>query len=216
MYNERKSERYYCKNEAGHDLFFVELIIDEELDFVYMDTSLNYDFGNNQEILELRKHITESYKLESIRDSFIEKLFSLIKTLPGIELCYFGPEYLNKNGKHVPEYSAVLDSLLKNKDFPDYTVFSRNINSFYFEYSLSFLYDKLAEGIVKTIEKKYFEKLIENDISLSNEYVEWLTENTEYFHVILYDQKTEYDCFIMKQQGDIKLFFVRLVILLHL
>jgi hypothetical protein len=216
MFSEGRTERFYCSNEAGKDLFYIEIVIDEELDFVYMNTSLNYEFTAYHEILELRNHIIESHKCETVRNSFIEKLFSLIKSLPGIEKYFFGPEYLNKSGRHVPEYSAVIQNLIQSKDFPDYTVFSRNINSFYFEYSLPFLYVKLNEDTVKSISKKYFEKLIHNDITLSQEYVEWLSDKSEFFHVFLFDENTQYDCFLMKQQKDIKLFFVRQTILLHL
>jgi hypothetical protein len=216
MLNEGRTERYYCKDERGRDLFFIEIVIDDELQWSYLNTSLNYDFSGFIHFNELEKKITDFKIDETDRQRLADELFTCIKSLPTVEQYFFKVEYLDKSGRHVQEYSTVIQQIIQHKDFPDYTVFSGNINAFYFEYSLPFLYQKLSEQTAKVIDKKYFEKLIENNINLSVEYVEWLAENCEYFHVFLYDQNTQYDCFIMKQKKDIKLFFVRHAILLHL
>ncbi len=216
MFNESRNERYYCRNADGRDLFFIDLVIDDELFWMYMNSSLNYNFTDNDTFKEMQIKITDFHLSESLRSNLIEQLFNFIKSIPGIEKFYFGPEYLDKGGKHVPEYSAVIENLLQHKDFPDYTVFSKNINSFYFDYSLLFLCEISVKETVKPIDKINFENLIKNDIILSQEYVEWLSDKSEFFHVFLFDQKTQYDCFVMMEEKEIKLFFVRQAILLHL
>jgi hypothetical protein len=77
---------------------------------------------------------------------------------------------------------------------------------------LPFLQKKLAEEVVKQIDKKYFEQLVKNDITLSQEYVEWYSVTSEFYHIFLFDQETQYDCFTMKNEGQVKLFFLRQVI----
>lgn len=212
MLSESRTERFYCKDEIGKDLFYIELVFDDEMQWAYMNSSLDYDFKENKLIEELHRRITDYNLNPSFREKWIEELFSVIRSLPGIEKYYFAPAFLDKTGRHVPEYSAVLKNIIQHKNFPDYTVFSPNENSYYFEYSLSFLVTKLAENDSKKIDKILFEKLIKNDITLITEYVEWMSNNSEFFHVFLGDENTQYDCFIMMQEKEIKLFFVREVI----
>ena len=212
MFGESRTERYYCRNQSGRDLFFVELIFEADYDYIYFHTSLCYNLRDIPEVMSLIKSITKTDITDGKRSELIDNIFSAIQLLPHIKKYYFSEDEVSKNGRHLPNYSTIVEELIRTKDFPDFTAFSENINAAYFEYSLPFLEEKLREKEAKIIDTNEFKILLKNNLTLANEYVELLADNSEFYWVVLSGEKNKYDCFLMMVDDVIKLFFVRQMI----
>jgi hypothetical protein len=208
MNNENWNLRFYCQDSNNRDIFYVEVFRDSFLDFTAFNSSLSYNILQHSNIETLANQLIDEYSNIVRRDEIISSLFFAIQSISGISEYYFKPELLSKSGRHVPEYETVLDTLLKEKEFPDFAVFSPNINGFYFEYCLPFLQWKITNKESSGIDKKLCEKIISIDFALSKEYVEWYSTTLQYFHVVLIDNFLDYNCYIICQDLQIKLFFL--------
>lgn len=207
------NSRYYCKDADGRDLFFVELFMEEGLESINFNSSLFYNILQHRNIEKIVNQLTDENLDVSKRYDIVNLLFKKIQSIPGIGDYYFGSKSLNKEGQYIPEYVNFLQNFIQNNEFPDVAVFSRNINGYHFEYCLPLLQDKINKGGSKKTDKSACEDIIKLDVTLSNEYVEWYSNELNYFNEVLDYGQSKYDCFLITQKLQIKLFFIRKVVL---
>lgn len=103
-----------------------------------------------------------------------------------------------------------IESLLPNRDFPDYTAFSESCNPLYFRFALPFLNSKLNEEIPLYADKEHFEELVNESYELQLEYVEHHHSDNEFFVTQNRHKETLIDIYYIARKGVIVMFFTRL------
>ena len=200
-------EKFFARKN-NKDLFFIELCIDEEVDFIHINSSLPWTIFDDEKSSKLITEVTIFDIPANAREEKVSELSAHLQSLPGIEKYYFSDFLLDSHGRYMEFYDTVTSNLLRNKDFEDYTVFTSSINSFYFDYVKPFLEDELNKNTPEFLDKNTFEKLIQNNEELAREYVNLYQKNTQFFESI-FSRETGYDCFAMAVDFEVKLFFVR-------
>ncbi len=190
------------------DLFYIELCIDDEIDFIHFNSSLPLTIYEEEKTSKLISDITNFEVPDNRREELISELLAHLQTLSGIEKYYFSEFLLDKNGHYMEYYDVVTSSLLSDKDFEDYTVFTSTTNSFYFDFVKPLLEAELKNNAPDLLDKNTFEKLIQNSEELAREYVNLYQKNTRFFESI-FSKETGYECYAMAVDFEVKLFFVR-------
>lgn len=208
MTPEDKPLRIFCQSISGRDLFYIQLIYFKELNYFDFSTSLNYNLNQNHKAKALIKQIINVPISEDERLRNIDKLMLYIQTLPGIDQYYFSDDLLNSEGQYMEFYSNVICDMLIDKEFPDYTPFSINLNAFYFDYCRQILEIEINRETPIYVAKEPFEELVNLNKQLAAEYVEWLSPNSKYFIVNFTDVKN-YDFYVMAINFKVVMFFVR-------
>lgn len=203
-----KTERIYCRNSAGKDLFYIELTYLGEYDLIFLNCSLEYDINQHSAAKLLIDNICQANLTEIVRSELVINLFDVIKNLPGIHAYYFPNNILSSTGKYQECYARTIKELLYEKDFPDYTVFSLNVNTIYFNYALPHLKNEIHSEFPVYADKTHFEELICFNPELQLEYVELYSPDAEFFIISTKSDKL-YDCYIMSVNSVIKMFFIR-------
>jgi len=101
------------------------------------------------------------------------------------------------------------ESLLQNKEFPDYTVFTEHTNALYFQYLLPIVMQEVNSTQPLYAAKEHFEELVSENIDLQHEYVELYDENNEFYLTQCSDGSQLYDFYILKLNKKVALFFIR-------
>lgn len=201
-----KIQRFICKDKIGLDLFFIELtIISFPVNIIYLRTSLNRDLSDNP----LVEAITEEYNSEERRIALIALLFIILKQLPGISKEYFDSYYLNWDGSLSDIRYNMVMVLLQEKEFPDYTVFSKNINAVYFQEINKQLAKEIRAKECEFVSREFIEKIIVNNIDLQLQYVEEYSKQSEFFLVKQSFEDIEYQIYVIAINKNIGLFFIQ-------
>lgn len=208
MKDNRKYLRYFCKDETGRDLFYIELDFDEGTDLIYFNTSLQYPIFNYDKVSEIINCLTLKKTSDVEMQKLINILFSFIRTLPNVESGYFSDELIDKTGTYMDYYDSVTSALLRDKDFDDYTVFSPSVNAFYFDYAVPIIKNEIISKNFYSMNKSEFEMLVKNGVELALEYVNLYSENAEYFRSI-FSHENNYEFYIMIIKSDVKLLFIK-------
>lgn len=74
-----------------------------------------------------------------------------------------------------------IESVLPNRDFPDYTPFSPSCNPLYFEFAIPYLKNRLNEECPLYACQIDFEELVGESYELQMEYIEHYHHENEYF-----------------------------------
>lgn len=107
------------------------------------------------------------------------------------------------------EVTMDIESLIPNRDFPDYTAFSESCNPLYFRFALPFLKSKLNEEIPLYADKEHFEELVNESYDLQLEYVERYNPENEFFVTQSSHEATLIDIYFIVRCGEIVMFFTR-------
>lgn len=204
--DEKHMQRYFCRNKHGRDLFYIELMHEAEWDCTLFETSLKYPIQDDPEISKQINRLVSSSTKKNEELKIINNLFFQIQLLPGIEAYYFPPELLNQQGRYIEYYHSVLNDLLQNKEFPDYSVFTAKINTFYFEYAAPYMNKEILKKTYKLLNKKLFELRIKNSLELGSEYVR-LYNQAAVFYGTCFEDSNKYNCYIMTLSKKVILFF---------
>jgi hypothetical protein len=201
-----RTERYFCVDANGRDLFYIDLQF-EDFKFIHFYTSLKYNLFDFPQVNFIVNKITDCDTLPIDRISFIDQLCVYVKELPGISSYYFRDYVLDKNGRYMEFYDSVLNKLLFDKEFENYTVFSIRIHSFYFEFLAPYLKGEIISNKAIPVERQLIEGMLQNNIELSNEYVNTYSPHTHFF-LYFFTDKYLYKCYIQMEANDINLFFI--------
>jgi len=205
--DEKHKQRYFCRNKHGRDLFYLEVMYEEEWDCKLFETSLKYPIQDDPVISKQINRLVNSSLEENEQLKIINDLFFQIQLLPGIEAYYFPAELLNQHGQYIEYYHSVLNYLLHNKEFPDYSVFTSKINAFYFEYAAPYINKEILKKTYKLIDKKLFELQLKNSLELGSEYVR-LYNQASVFYETYFEDSNKYNCYIMSLSRKVILFFI--------
>jgi len=201
-----KSERIFCKDDSGQDLFFLDLVFTPELPWGLLFSSLSNVIFEYPEIVSLANSITEKMIDSKTRNDLIENLFIHVRKIPGIEYEYFDDEMLDKSGRYMDYYQSTLESLLADKEFPDYSFFSERKNNLFFNFAKR---NFLHETTLLCADEKHFQELIFDKPDLQLEYVENYHPSAQYYYCCLNDESKTYDFYLMVVDCSLKLFFLR-------
>lgn len=102
-----------------------------------------------------------------------------------------------------------IEFILPNRNFPDYTVFSKNINPLYFQFALPFLSEYVKNDDLCFAAHEHFEELIAFDMVLQQEYVEWYDPANEYYVTSKRDDGQDMDIYILARNKVVLMFFIR-------
>lgn len=207
MTPEDKPVKIFCQSVSGRDLFYIQLIYFTNLNYFDFSTSLNFNLNQNPKAKSLIEQIIDITISEDERLRNIDKLMLYIQTLPGINQHYFSDDLLNTEGRYMEYYSHVISDIITDKEFPDYSPFSKNENPFYFEYCRQILETEINNENPIYTAKEHFEELIALNPQLAAEYVEWLSPDAEFFIVKFTDIKY-YDFYVMAINFKVVMFFV--------
>lgn len=101
------------------------------------------------------------------------------------------------------------ESLLQNKEFPDYTVFTVHTNALYFQYLLPIMLQEVNSKQPLYAAKEHFEELVSENIDLQHEYVEMYDEINEFYLTQCSDGSQLYDFYILTREKKVVMFFIR-------
>jgi hypothetical protein len=177
----QNTDRFFCKNSSGNDLFYVDLSFIAEQGIIFLEFSFSYNWS----ILEFNKvvdQISTEIFIDERRLCLIALLFVLAKNTPEISV-QISNNLLNEiKGIENDSYSNLLKELIASKDFPDYSVFSSTSNSIYFDYLKPIIENSLLSSAdIEKVDKSLFEKLIAQSMELARAYVENFTCSIQYF-----------------------------------
>lgn len=102
-----------------------------------------------------------------------------------------------------------IESILPNKDFPDYTAFSANVNPLYFQYALPFLTEYVKNENTCFAAQDHFEELVGCNNELQMEYVEWYNSENEFYVTSKRDDGQIMDIYILARYKKVLMFFTR-------
>ncbi len=103
-----------------------------------------------------------------------------------------------------------IEGVLPNRDFPDYTPFSRSCNPLYFEFALPYLKNRLNEECPLYACQIHFEELVSECFELQLEYVEHYHPDNEYFLTQGITGDVLMDMYFIARHGEIIMFFIRI------
>ena len=101
------------------------------------------------------------------------------------------------------------ESLLHNKEFPDYTFFTETMNALYFQYLLPFLNQEVNSEQPLFAAIEHFEELVSENVDLQYEYVELYHEKNEFYLTQRSDGSKLYDIYILARNNKVVMFFIR-------
>jgi hypothetical protein len=102
-----------------------------------------------------------------------------------------------------------IESILPNRDFPDYSVFSKNRNSLYFQFALPFLTEYVVNENMVFVCQEHFEELVALDSVLQQEYVEFYGPGNEYYITSRAHDGQNLDIYILARAKQVLMFFTR-------
>jgi hypothetical protein len=207
---EDRTERYFCKDGTGRDLFLLKLYFDHEMGIIFWDISIDKNYLT-PDAVDLIKQIIVFDIPQSKRSALIERLFGLLQCLPGIEGQYLSEFYLDKNESYEPNTTSTLEEILRVKNIEQFAPFTENVNAFYYHFLLHSLKGKMGEKLSTVISKESFEENVKKDEQLQFAYVEVYSEKAEYLRLKLCDDDTCYYCYVLVVDSTIKLFFLVLI-----
>lgn len=202
------NRRYFCKNENGRDLFYLDFVFVAGTDLIFIEHSLKYNISNHQPAKILLDKLIQNNIAEVERRGFITLLCDFIKTIPGIEEYYFQDEVLSLNGKYLEDNYSTIEWLIEKKYLPDFTPFTATCNSIFFDAFRGILTTELNSNHLTSISREHFEELIINNEKLQLEYVENYSPNTQFFCLRKEYNHMFYEVYIMTLNQHIRLFFI--------
>jgi hypothetical protein len=206
--NEDKQERFFCKDENDRDLFYLELFFDYELETIFWNLSIDISLFLTEEAEDIINQIVIIDAPTEKRLILIDNLFEILKQLPEIENYFFSDELLDKNGTYSKDTADTLNNILLNKDFPDYTPFAEHSNTYYFYFFIPFLKSVIKENEITFVKRKEFELLVKNRFDLQAQYAEEYSNNAVFICIKLFNNDTQYNCYVLTIDNSIKLFFM--------
>lgn len=102
-----------------------------------------------------------------------------------------------------------IESILPDRDFPDYSAFSANVNPLYFHFALPFITEYVKNENVVYVCKDHFEELVAFDSQLQEEYVEWYNPGNEFYITNREYAGQSLDIYILGLNKTVLMFFMR-------
>lgn len=102
-----------------------------------------------------------------------------------------------------------IESLISDREFQDYTPFSKNINALYFIFARSHLLAAYKSNRGTSACKEHFEELVGEDEGLQNEYVEAYHPRNEFFVLQERNGSTLHDIYCIFRFKRLQMFFIR-------
>lgn len=206
--NSEFNTRFFCKNEHGRDLFYLDIVFVQGTDLIFIEHSLKCNVTAHPTAKILMDKIMQNPITEEERQGIITELFDFIKTIPGIEEFYFQNEVLNSDGNFLEYYASTIESLIEEKYFPDFTPFSCSCNSIYFDAFKRILANELNAKLLIPITREHFEELIINRKALQLEYIEYYSHDAQFFSLRKEYNHMFHEVYILTNKKQIILFFI--------
>lgn len=184
--------RYFARDEAGRDLFFIELDNSDGLEqmFFVSNIGMNFQFKPELEgmINDFRKSSNSDYK----RNELAEKIISEIIQLPDIE-GYFFPDYLlSPSGSYLEFADHVVNNIVQNSDFPNFTPFSDEHHHLMFRKLRLLLNDWNRQGRGENVDKAFFLALLPKNEELQHLFVANLSDKMEFVKFQIVDDTQDH------------------------
>lgn len=201
-------ERYFCKDNSGIDLFFVDLFFIPEQGIIFLEFSFNYNWSISNINRVVDQISTEIFNDER-RLCLIAVLFIMVKNATEISTQVFRDQYPEMDDIYKDSYTNVLNDIIASKDFPDYSVFSKTSNAIYYNILREYIENAiLSDSGLEKVDKLNFEMHVAKNSELALAYVEHLVCNLKYFVL-----KKEKDCeicnfYFMAESSKVILIFI--------
>jgi hypothetical protein len=199
--------RVFCRSESGQDLFYIEIIYDEQTTLYILNYSLNYNLYQHEDLKLLINIVLNKFQTNSERESILYKIVDRIKIIPNINRFYFKENQLNKNGKYLEFYENVINEIIESFDAKEHVLFSTFFNSYFFELMKENV-SQLMKQQGSIFSKNEFEKIIQT-LSLSIEYVKVFDSNAIYKKAQLISSEILFDLYVVESNMEIKLILIR-------
>lgn len=199
--------KYYARNTAGKDLFYIELLNEPLFDTLWLRFSFEPHFILTDEMNCLVRCIEERIVKEPLRIQFINRLINLINKIPGIEQLYFNESLLDESGK-LQEENLMIQREMAASYEPEIFKPITAKDGFPFDYFAPYLYFASKRIDSNPITRCFFEALVEKHEHLSQEYA-MLVDSTASFYVSWYvDNDERFGIYWMNLSEKPVLFFI--------
>lgn len=204
------TNRYYCTNRDGKDLFYISLDDFDQLPELNISSSLGIDLAEIPSSGDLLTQIRNKHLDYGIRIYKILELFTRIQKYPGIENHYFPEFTLATNGRYLEFYEQIGREIL-NQEIPDYTPLSENSHPFHFQKIKQVISEVKRQKRLNKLKQCHFEELLPESPALVLYYLDFYNLTQEFFHFQLEDgerQNWDFYCQVI-QEHPVLVFFRR-------